>query len=132
MNGSNELAASAGVGRAYSAGVAVALVTSLLSVWTTIVRDDGNGMGFLMTIMAVAVGWFAAGFKAAGMARTMAGVAVMQAMVGILIATAPIVANVPGESVKALQFSGVFAALWLTSAAFFRRGIPSVLTPERE
>jgi hypothetical protein len=122
MTGSIEVAAGE-VGRssgAYRAGVAVAALTALLTVWTTIVRDDGNGIGFFMVIMAVAVGWFAAGFRAAGMARTMVGVAVMQAMVGMLIATAPITANVPGESLKALLFSGVFAMLWLLSAILFR------------
>jgi hypothetical protein len=102
------------------AGIAVAAVTSFLIVWVTIVRDDGQGAGSFMVILAVAVGWFAAGFRAAGMARTMLGVAVMQAMMGMLIATAPVVANVPGESLRSLLFSGVFAALWLVSGAFFR------------
>ena len=111
--------------RAYPAGVGVAALASFLTVWTTIVRDDGNGIGFFMVIMAVAVGWFAAGFRAAGMARTMLGVAVMQAAVGSLIATAPITASVPGESVKALLFSGFFALLWLTSGAFFRAAAKS-------
>jgi hypothetical protein len=32
--------------RTYRAGVGVALVTSFLTVWSTIVRDDGNGIGF--------------------------------------------------------------------------------------
>jgi hypothetical protein len=85
-----------------------------------VVRDDGNGAGFFMVIMAVAAGWFAAGFRAAGMARAMAGVAAMQAALGILIATAPITAAVPSGPVKALVFSGVFALLWLASAACFR------------
>jgi hypothetical protein len=106
--------------RAYRAGVAVAGVASLLLVWTTIVRDDGNGIGFFMVIMAVAVGWFAAWFRPAGMARTMLGAAIMQAMAGMLIATAPITASVPGESLKTLVYSGFFALLWLISAAFFR------------
>ena len=75
--------------RAYRAGVAVAVTASFLTVWTTIVGDDGNGIGFFMVIMAALVGAFAAWFRAAGMARTMAGVAVMQLMVGA-IATAPI------------------------------------------
>lgn len=105
---------------AYRAGVAVAALASFLTVWTTIVRDDGNGIGFFMVIMAVAVGWFAAGFRAAGMARTMAGVAVMQAAVGALVATAPDTANVPGESMRALLFSGFFVLLWLVSGACFR------------
>ena len=40
--------------------------------------------------------------------------------VGMLIATAPVTANAPGESSKALLFSGFFAVLWLISGAFFR------------
>jgi len=122
MTGSNQVAgreARSG-SKAYRAGVSVAVVASFLTVWTTVVRDDGNGIGFFMVIMAVAVGWFAAGFRPAGMVRTMVGVAIMQIMVGLLIATAPITTNVPGESLKALLFSGFFAALWLLSAVFFR------------
>ncbi|HEY7005159.1 MAG TPA: hypothetical protein VH392_01615 [Sphingomicrobium sp.] len=105
---------------AYRAGVAAALVTSFLTVWTTIVRDDGNGMSFFELIMAVAVGWFAAWFRPAGMARTMLGVAVMQLLLGIAIATAPVTAAIPDGPSRALLFSAIFAALWLVSAAFFR------------
>ena len=122
MTGSNEVAErEVRNGRgAYRTGVAIAGVASFLTVWTTIVRDDGNGMGFFMVIMAVGVGWFSARFRPAGMARTMLGVAVMQATVGMLIATAPVTASVPGESFKALLFSGFFAVLWLISGGFFR------------
>jgi hypothetical protein len=122
MTGSNEAAGRdiPGGSRAYRAGIAVAVVAAFLTVWTTIVRDDGNGIGFFMVIMAVGVGWFAAWFHPAGMARTMVGMAAMQAAVGSLIATAPVTANVPGESVKALLFSSFFMLLWLVSAAFFR------------
>ena len=105
---------------AYRAGMAVAVVASLLTVWTTIVRDDGNGIGFFMVILGVAVGWFAAWFRAAGMARAMVGVAVMQVLLGMLIATAPVTARVPGGPLRILAFSAVFALLWLTSAACFR------------
>jgi hypothetical protein len=113
MTGSNE-------NRAYRAGVAIALITSFLTVWTTIVRDDGTGIGFFMLIMAVGVGGFAAWFRPAGMARTMLGVAIMQVLLGVAIATAPSIANTPDGSFKALLFSSIFAALWLVSAAFFR------------
>lgn len=112
MTGSSE--------KAYRAGVAVALVTSFLTVWTTVVRDDGNGVGFFLLIMAAVVGGFSAWFRPAGMARTMLGVAIMQALLGALIATAPSTASVPGGAFKALLFSAIFAALWLVSAAFFR------------
>ncbi len=63
--------------RAYRAGIAVAVLASFLTVWTTIVRDDDGG-GFFLLIMAAAVGAFAVRFEPAGMARTMVGVAVMQ------------------------------------------------------
>jgi hypothetical protein len=123
--GANEMAGQARGSRAFRAGVTVAVLGSLLTVWTTIVRDDGNGIGFFMVIAAIAVGWFAAGFRAGGMARTMVGVALMQVTVGALIATAPITAQVSGESVKALVFSGFFALLWLVSGAFFRAAAKS-------
>ena len=106
--------------RAYQAGVAVAVLTSFLTVWTTIVRDDGNGIGFFLLIMAAAIGGFAAWFRPAGMARTMFGVAIMQLLLGMLIATAPSTASLPGGSFKALLFSAVFAGLWVISATFFR------------
>jgi hypothetical protein len=109
-----------GGGRAYRGGVAVALVTSVLTVWTTIVRDDGTGMSFFLLLMAAAVGGFSAWFRAAGMARTMLGVAVMQALLGIAVATAPSTARMPGGAFRALVFGAFFTALWLVSAIFFR------------
>jgi hypothetical protein len=115
-----ELAARAGGSRAYRAGVAVALAASFLTVWTTFVRDDGNGIGFFMLIMAAATGGFSAWFRPAGMARTMLGVAIMQALLGTAIATAPSTASVPGGPSHTLLFSAFFAAMWLISAAFFR------------
>lgn len=105
---------------AYRGGAAVAVVTSFLTVWTTIVRDDGNGLGSFMVILAAVVGGFAAWFRPAGLARTMLGAAIMQALVGVAIATAPSTARVADGPFKALLFSGVFATLWLISAACFR------------
>lgn len=115
-----EFAERASGSRAYRAGIAVALAASFLTVWTTIVRDDGNGIGFFLVIMAAMVGGFSAWFRPAGMARTMLGVAIMQALLGIAIATAPVTANVPDGPSRALLFSGFFAAMWLISAVFFR------------
>jgi hypothetical protein len=98
----------------------VALVASFLTVWTTIVRDDGTGIGSFLLIMAAVVGGFSAWFRAAGMARTMLGVAVMQVLLSIAVATAPSTASLPDGVLKALLFGAVFTALWLISAAFFR------------
>lgn len=115
-----ELAERASGSRAYRAGVAVALAASFLTVWTTVVRDDGTGIGFFLLIMAAGVGAFSAWFRSAGMARTMLGIAIMQALLGVAIATAPSTASMPDGSFKALLFSGFFTALWLISATFFR------------
>lgn len=104
---------------AYRAGVGTACLTSFLTVWTTIVRDDGTGIGFFLLIMAAGVGTFAAWFRAAGMARTMLGVAVMQAAFALAYATAPSTANLPDGGFRALMFSGVFMGLWLIAAIFF-------------
>lgn len=120
MTGTNATASRANGSRTYSAGVGIAAVTSLLTVWTTVVRDDGNGMSFFMLVLAAMVGAFAAWFRPAGMARTMFGVAIMQVLLGIANATAPVIANTPDGSSRALLFSGMFAALWLVSAALFR------------
>jgi len=104
---------------AYRMGVAVAVIASILILWITVVRDDGNGIGFFMVIMAAMVGGFSAWFRPAGMARTMVGVAIMQTSLGMLIATAPSTANSPGGASGALLLSGFFAVLWTISAAFF-------------
>lgn len=117
-----------GVGRgaAYRAGIALAIVTSLLTVWTTIVRDDGDGMPFLLLVLAAGAGAFVAWLRPAGMARAMLGVAVMQALLGVAIATAPSTASMPGGAARALLFCGVFCALWLLSALCFRAAAKAV------
>jgi|tagenome__1003787_1003787.scaffolds.fasta_scaffold20989754_5 hypothetical protein len=115
-----ELAERTSGSRGYRAGVAVALIASFLTVWTTLVRDDGNGIGFFLLVMTAAVGGFAAWFRPAGMARTMFGVAIMQALLGVAIATAPSTEKIPDGPLKALLFSGFFTGLWLISATFFR------------
>lgn len=114
-----ELIARAGSGWGYRAGTAVALAAGFLSVWATIVRDDGDGIGYFMVILAAAVGAFAAWLRPAGMARAMLGAATMQALLGVAIATAPVVAASPGGSRRALLTGAFFAGLWLASAALF-------------
>lgn len=120
-----ELAERVSESRAYRAGVAVALITAFLTVWTTIVRDDGTGIGFFLLVMAAAVGGFSAWFRPAGMARTMLGVAIMQALLSLAIATAPSTANMPDGGSRILLFGAFFTALWLASATFFRAAAKS-------
>jgi hypothetical protein len=120
MIGSSQTGAKTSGSGAYRSGVGVAILVSFLTLWTTIVRDDGTGVGYFMVILAIGVGWFAAWFRPAGMARTMLGVAIMQAVLGILIATAPVTATKLDGPSNALLFSALFTALWLISANFFR------------
>jgi hypothetical protein len=126
-----ELAERASGSWAYRAGVAVALVSSFLFVWSTIVRDDDTGQGFFLIILAAAVGGAAAWFKPAGMARTMLGVAVMQLLWGIAVATAPSTADNPRGPMWMLLYSGFFVVLWLVSAGLFRKAATSVDVAER-
>lgn len=114
-----ELAERASGSRAYRAGAAISLLTAFLTVWTTIVRDDGDGAAFLLLVLAAAVGAFTAWLRPAGMARAMLGVAAMQGLLGLAIATAPSTAHAVGGPVRVLLFNGFFAAMWLISAALF-------------
>ena len=107
--------------RAYRVGLGLAALTAFVTVWTTIVRDDGQGAASFMVILAAAVGALAVRMEAAGMARAMAGVAVMQVTLGLLFATAPSTIAQPGGPARALVWGAVLAGSWLASAACFRR-----------
>lgn len=105
---------------AYKTGVGMIILTSFLIVWTTIVRDNGAAAGQFMIILAVGVGGFATRGRADGMARTLFGVAVMQALLGMLTATAPITAAEPDGVMKAIIYNGAATAFWLISAWCFQ------------
>ena len=115
------LAKSQTASRAYRVGLGLAALTAFVTVWTTIVRDDGQGAASFMVILAAAVGALAVRMEAAGMARAMAGVAVMQVTLGLLFATAPSTIAQPGGPARARVWGAVLAGSWLASAACFRR-----------
>ena len=115
------LAKSQTASRAYRVGLGLAALTAFVTVWTTIVRDDGQGAASFMVILAAAVGALAVRMEAAGMARAMAGVAAMQVSLGLLFATAPSTIAQPGGPARALVWGAVLAGSWLASAACFRR-----------
>ena len=114
-----ELAERASESRAYRAGAAVALLASFLTVWATFVRDDGDGVAFLLLVLAAAVSAFSAWLQPAGMARAMLGVAAMQGLLGLAMATAPSAARSAEGPARIALFNAFFAAMWLISAAFF-------------
>lgn len=106
--------------RAYRAGAAVALVTPVLILWTSIVRDDADGIGSIMLVLAAAAASFTAWLRPAAMARAMSGMAVMQVFLALAMATAPPIAATSGGVFRELVSGGVFASLWLISAVLFR------------
>lgn len=115
-----ELAERVSERRSFRVGVGIALGTSFMIVWSTLVRDDGQGIGFFLIVMAAGAGAFTARLTAGAMARAMLGVAIMQGLLGLAMATAPIVGRVPGASTFYLLYSGFFCLLWLAAAGCFQ------------
>src|SRR3546814_110824 len=108
--------AKVGVGNLYRLGWVVAVSAALLTVWTTIVRDDGSGEGNFMIVLAVAVSAFAARFTPSGLARAMLGISAMTVTMGLLMATDPSTPYVE----RAMLWTVVLMLMWLGSAALFR------------
>lgn len=111
----------------YRIGVIVALAACFLLVWVNlavgIVGDEDNpvNLSFFCVVLAAAVGSFAARFQPQGMARAMLGIAAMQGLLGVAIGTAPSTARDPAGVMGVAAVTGFFVALWLTSAALFRK-----------
>lgn len=123
-----ELAGRLSTSMAYRAAAALAVAAAFLLVWINLAvgivgsEDNPTNLGFFLLVLAAAVGAFAAEFRARGMARAMLGVAGVQMLLGVVIATAPSTARVePMGAWGVLMISGFFAALWLASAALFLR-----------
>ena len=103
---------------AYRAGVALALAASFLTIWTTgavgMIGDEGNPLNLLFAgvLLLALLGSALARFRAAGMATTMA-----------VAATAQMLASMIGMFTDLLGgiYSAIFAAIWLASAAMFRK-----------
>jgi hypothetical protein len=108
----------------YLAGLAVMLAASVLQVWITIVggvmgEDNPQNQGFLGVVVTAAACAFVAKGEADRMARAMLAVAGTQALLGAMLATAPITER-PGQ---VLAVCGSFALLWMVAAALFRRSV---------
>jgi hypothetical protein len=109
---------------AYRFGVGVALLAAFLQVWMNLAvgivgsEDNPTNLGFFGVVATAGACAFTARFRAEGMARAMVAVAGVQAMLAVVIATAPSNAR---DAVVVLVLSGVFTLLWLASAALFQR-----------
>lgn len=112
----------------YRLGAAVALGASLLQIWMNLAvgivgrEDNPVNLGFYLVVAAAAACAFTARLRAELMARAMLAVAAMQALLALVIATAPsTVRDDPKGPMGVLVLSGGFVALWLLAAALFRK-----------
>jgi hypothetical protein len=113
---------------AYRVGAALAVLAGLLQAWANLAvgivgdTDNAQNQGFFGVVVAAAALAWAVRFTSAGMARAMVATAGIQAILGLMVATAPITARVePMGPVGVVAVSGFFIALWLIAAALFRR-----------
>jgi hypothetical protein len=112
-------------GRAqYCIAMIVALAAAGLQVWMNLAvgivgnEDNPLNQGFYGVVVTAAACAFVARFTADGMARAMVAVAGVQALLALMLATAPSNAR---EAMGVIVLSWGFIALWLISAALFHR-----------
>ena len=112
---------------AYRSGIAVAVAVSFLQVWMNLAvgivveTDNPQNAGFFGVVVTAAACAFVARLRPDGSARAMLATAGVQALLGLMVATAPITARDPMGAGGVAMLSGVFVALWLASAALFHR-----------
>jgi len=117
--GTYELAGRGMGNNAYRAAVGVALATAFILVWMNlavgIIGSEENPANLMYGgVLAVGLmGALLARFQPQGMARTLVGTALAQVLVALI-------ALVAGWG-NALILTGLFVALWLTSAWLFRK-----------
>lgn len=121
---------------AYRAGAALALLAGFLQAWANPAvglvgePDNAQNQGFFGVVVAAAALAWAVRFAPAGMARAMVATAGIQAVLGLMVATAPITAKVdPLGATGVILVSAFFMTLWLASAALFHRSAPQQPAP---
>ena len=121
--GAFELAARARGDWTWRAAAAVAIGAAFLLVWATLavgfVGDPNNPANLMFAgVLAVAVtGGLIARWRPAGMARALVATAIAQALAGGV----GVVSGLDPRPITLLAPTAVFVALWLVSAALFRR-----------
>ncbi|MES2445252.1 MAG: hypothetical protein V4574_20700 [Pseudomonadota bacterium] len=108
----------------YRIGVTLALAVAALQVWMNLAvgivgnEDNPANLGFYLVVVTAGACAFTARFQAEGMARAMVATAGVQALLALVLATAPSNAR---DAQTVLVLSGGFTALWLVAAALFWR-----------
>jgi len=102
----------------YRAGVALALAASFLTIWATgavgMIGDEGNPLNlmFLAVPIMALLGSALCGFRASAMGWAMLAAAVAQMLASAIGMFTDLLGGL---------YSMMFAAIWLASAAMFRR-----------
>ena len=101
----------------YRAGAAVGLAAGVLLLWSNasvgyIGDDNPYNVVFFLIVAGAFLGAVVSGFRASGMALTMLAAGIAHAIAGAI--------GAPQDPVTA-PITGVFAAMWLTSAWLFRK-----------
>jgi hypothetical protein len=104
--------------KSYRAGVALALAASFLTIWATgavgMIGDEGDPLNLMFAgVLAIALlGSALGGFRPGGMAKAMLVAAGAQFIAGTIGMFTDLLGGI---------YSVMFAAIWLASAAMFRR-----------
>ncbi|MGH8051997.1 MAG: hypothetical protein ACREPB_15155 [Arenimonas sp.] len=105
---------------AYRAAFGIALIAAFMLVWINlaigIIGDENNPPNLMFGgVLAVGfIGALIARFRPQGMSRALIATAIAQALVGVIAAVA-------GWGLEAAVLAVLFGAMWLTSAALFRK-----------
>ena len=111
---------------AFKSAVGIALLAAALLFWVNgavgIIGSDDNSANLLYggVIAIAAVGTLMARFRPRGMSRALAGTALAQALVPVVVVSAGLGAA-PSWSWDILFLTAFFTALWLGSALLFRQ-----------
>lgn len=108
----------------YRIAAAIAVMAGFVQIWMNVAvgivgsEENPANLGFFMVVATAAACAFTARFRPEGMVRAMIATAGVQAMLGVVIATAPVNAD---EAMGVLGLSGSFSLLWLLAALLFHR-----------
>jgi len=112
----------------YRGGVVTALAAAFVEIWMNLAvgivgnEDNPVNLGFYLVVVTAGACAFTARLRPDGMARAMLAVGAMQALLALVVATAPSTArDDPMGPIGVLMLSGGFSLLWLLSAAFFHK-----------
>ena len=127
--GAFELAARLTGNGAYRAAAAIALAAAFLLIWINlavgIIGSEDNPANLMyFGVLAIGIaGAVVARFKAAGMARALAAMAIAHVLIAVITLAAGLGSEGANWPQVIFVLNGFFAAMWLASAWLFRKAV---------